>query len=83
LAEVRQQYGGPGVSDDDLLLRYFAGKDEVDAMRAAGTSRRYTGATNPVIGLIEELSKASRYNYIQVKKGALSLTLKRAAGRHG
>jgi len=78
---VRQQYGGPGVSDDDLLLRYFAGKDEVDAMRAAGTSRRHTGATNPVMRLIEELTKESRCNYIQVKKGALSLTLERAVAR--
>ena len=83
LAEVRRQYGGPGVSDDDLLLRYFAGKDEVDAMRAAGPSRRHNGAAYPLTGLIDELTKASRCNYIQVKKGALSLTLERGTGRHG
>jgi len=78
LAQVRQQYGGPGVSDDDLLLRYFAGKEEVDAMRAAASSGRRSGAAQPVMGLIDVLSKASGCTYIQVKKGALSLTLGRS-----
>lgn len=76
LEQVRQQYGGPGVSDDDLLLHYFAGKEEVDAMRAAPPSGRRNGAAQPVMKLIDEFAKASHCRYFQVKKGALSLTLK-------
>ncbi len=82
LPEVRQKYGGPGVSDDELLLRYFAGKDEVEAMRAAGPSKRHIGPGQPVTSLIEELTKSTNCNHIRIKKGALSLTLgKSAAGR--
>ena len=81
LKEVRVKYGGPGVSDDDLLLRYFAGKDEVDAMRAAQVSKRHVSVGYPVLGLIEKLTKATNCNYIQVQHGRLSLTLKRGHSR--
>jgi hypothetical protein len=81
LKEVRLKYGGPGVSDDDLLLRYFAGKDEVDAMRAAQMSKRHVSVGYPVLGLIEKLTKATNCNYIQVRNGGLSLTLKKGHSR--
>lgn len=80
LQEVRQKYGGPNVSDDDLLLRYFTGKDEVDAMRAAGPTRP-RGAAFPLTSLIEELNKSTSCNHIQLKKGGLSLTLGKGAAR--
>jgi oxaloacetate decarboxylase alpha subunit len=77
LKEVRRKYAGPGVSDDDLLLRYFAGEDEVAAMRAAGPFEAHAGARHPMMRLIEDLTKRSACNYIQVQKGAHSLTLQR------
>jgi oxaloacetate decarboxylase alpha subunit len=80
LAEVRRKYGGAGVSDDDLLLRYFAGKEQVDAMRAA-VPRRSDGAAYSVVDLIKELGKARRINHVHIQRGSLSLTLEnRAAG---
>ena len=80
LAEVRRKYGGASVSDDDLLLRYFAGKEEVDAMRAA-PPRRSDRAAYSVVDLVNELGKARRVNHIHIQRGSLSLTLeKRAAG---
>jgi len=33
--ELRKKWGGTGISDDEVLLRYFAGEQEVAAMRAA------------------------------------------------
>jgi oxaloacetate decarboxylase alpha subunit len=82
LKEVRLKYGGPGVSDDDLLLRYFAGKDEVDAMRAAQMSKRHVSVGYPVLGLIEKLTKATNCKYIQVRNGGLSLTLKKGSATY-
>ena len=77
LKEVRRKFGGPGVSDDDLLLRYFAGEDEVATMRAAGPSETTIGARLPLMRLVEKLIKRTACNYIQVQKGTKSLTLGR------
>ena len=77
LKEVRQKLGGTGVSDDDLLLRYFAGEDEVAAMRAARPTGATIGARLPLMRLVEELIKQDTCNYIRVQKGAQSLTLQR------
>ena len=75
LNEVRREYGGAGVSDDEMLLRYFAGEDQVAAMRAAGPSKQHGGTEHSLVRLIEELTKRTKFNYIQVQKGAMSLTL--------
>ena len=76
LKEVRKIYGGPGVSDDELLLRYLAGEDQVVAMRAAGPFKQFPSG-QPLASLIRDLSGKSRVGYIQVRKDAMSLTLRR------
>ena len=81
LKEMRNRYGGAGVSDDELLLRYLAGEDEVAAMRAAPPSVENVGAVRPVLSLIGELAKRTHCNFIQVRTGALSFTLRRGHGR--
>ena len=84
LNEVRREYGGPGVSDEEMLLRYFAGADQVAAMRAAGPSKKHGGTGHSLVSLIEELTKRTKFNYIQVQKGAVSLTLQgRRDGSYG
>ncbi|MBI5911571.1 MAG: biotin carboxyl carrier protein [Betaproteobacteria bacterium] len=84
LNEVRREYGGAGVSDDEMLLRYFAGEDQVAAMRAAGPSKKHDGTGHSLVSLIEELTKRTKFNYIQVQKGAMSLTLQgRRDGSYG
>ncbi|MCB1746486.1 MAG: carboxyltransferase [Gammaproteobacteria bacterium] len=40
LDEVRQQYGGTHLSDEELLLRYLAPAEDLAATRAAGPARR-------------------------------------------
>ncbi len=37
--ELRKEWGGPGISDDEVLLRYFVGAQEVAAMRATAPRR--------------------------------------------
>jgi len=77
LKELRQKFGGPGVSDEELLLRFFAGKEDVETMRAAGPARMYTSARNPLLTLIEELTKKTDRQMIHIQKGDLSLRLEK------
>jgi oxaloacetate decarboxylase alpha subunit len=76
--EVRRHFGGPGVSDDDLMLRYFAGTEEVAAMRAAPRSERGVGSRLPLLTLIKELAKQPRFSQIRIEKGDMVLHIARA-----
>ena len=75
---VRQQFGGPGVSDDDLMLRYFAGTEEVAAMRATPRSVHGVDGRLPLLTLISELAKKTRFSQIKVEKGDLVLHMARS-----
>lgn len=75
--EVRRRFGAPGVSDEELLLRVFAGEDYVKAMHAAAPPKEYLNARHPLIKLLQELSTRADHHYIHVEKPGLSLTLKR------
>lgn len=80
LKELREKLGGPGVSDDELLLRYLVGKDDVAAMRAAGPPREYLNARHPLVTLIGELTKLGDCRQIFIRKGGLSLQLEKREG---
>ncbi len=78
LADLRRKHGGAHISDDDLLLNFFAGEDQVAAMRAAGPNS--AGGRQPTLmRLIDELSKKKSFSYVNVQKGAMSLTLRGAS----
>jgi oxaloacetate decarboxylase alpha subunit len=77
LRELREKFGGLSVNDDDLLLRYFAGNEDVEALRAAGPASAYPSVTKPLLGLIAELTQKKHCNQIYVRKGDLSLRLER------
>ncbi len=77
LSELRQKFGGQGVSDEEVLLRYFAGKDEVDKMHAAGPARSYGAINHPLMNLVEELTKQTKRNSVYIHKGELSLRLEK------
>jgi oxaloacetate decarboxylase alpha subunit len=78
LAEVRRKFGGVSVSDEELLLRVYAGEDAVKAMNAAGAPREHLNGTQPLMRLIEELSKKRDCNRIFISRPGLSLAL----GKH-
>ena len=76
LKEIRDALGGPGVSDEEFLLRYIMkGEQEISAMRAAGAPRQYYSASAPLLTLLKELSKHSAVRYVSVRQGADSLTV--------
>ena len=76
IKELRKKYGGAGISDDELLLRYLAGEDQVAAMRAAGPFKTYQGAGQSLVSMIGDLTRRSNISYIQVQKDEMSLTLR-------
>jgi oxaloacetate decarboxylase alpha subunit len=45
LDEVRKKYGGPSLSDEELILRFYAGPEFVDALKSAAPRKEY-GCTN-------------------------------------
>lgn len=75
--EVRQKHGSPGISDEELLLRWILSKDEIAAMRGAGPPQEYLSATQPLVALIEELSKRSDCSQIHFQKGDLAINLEK------
>jgi oxaloacetate decarboxylase (Na+ extruding) subunit alpha len=75
LSDIRAQYAGPGVSDEEMLLRFEIGQDEIDLMRAAGPPRPYVSDDPPLMTLVRELAGQSDRKFIHVQKGDTSITL--------
>lgn len=81
LKEVRQKFGGPGVSDEELVLRIIAGEDAVKAMLAAGAPREYVSARQPLVKLIGELAKRKDCSQVYIQKGDIILRLEKKSNR--
>ncbi len=77
LKEVRSRFGGPSISDEELLLRVYAGEEAVKALSAAGAPREYLSANQPLVRLIAELSRKKDCSLISIRKPGLSLTLEK------
>ncbi|HEV8723186.1 MAG TPA: carboxylase [Candidatus Binatia bacterium] len=77
LKEFRAKLGGAGVSDDERLLRYFAGEDAVAAMKAAGPGRDYAQTSNPLMTLIAQITKRKDSAQVYIKRNGLTLRLER------
>lgn len=78
LKEIRQRYGGPGVSDDEMLLRIATDKESVEAMRAA-PPRSAGGEAS--IELIAGLAAYKTFSQIRIEKKGLVMTLGRNGAR--
>jgi oxaloacetate decarboxylase alpha subunit len=76
LDEVRKQYGGAHLSDEELLLRFYAGPEFVDALKNAPPRREYLDARKPLVRLIEELGK-KKLGHVYIRKGEFSLTIQK------
>jgi oxaloacetate decarboxylase alpha subunit len=68
LAEVRTQYGGLGVSDDELLLNFFTGADQVAEMRQVRRRRLDGQGTQGLRSLIEKLGKSRSVKYVHIRR---------------
>lgn len=81
LKELREKFGGPGVSDEELLLRVFTSEEEVRAMRAAGPARGHSAVPHPLVALISELSRRTACDGVYIRRGDFSLRLERRSSR--
>ena len=79
LQAVRNKFGGASVSDEELLLRVYAGEDAVNALATAGAPRAYLSAQQPLIRLIAELSRKKGCSRVFIRKSGFSLTLRKSA----
>jgi oxaloacetate decarboxylase (Na+ extruding) subunit alpha len=75
LQDLRRKYGGPDVTDEEVLLRFFSSEDDVDRMRAAGPARSYVTGGNPLLHLVAELTKQKDRNRVFIQKNGFSLQL--------
>jgi oxaloacetate decarboxylase alpha subunit len=75
--DLRRMLGGPGVSDDELLLRYFAGVDETNAMRA-NPQPNDLHASLPLGRLIENLGKRKNFGHLRIERGGMVIQVGRA-----
>jgi oxaloacetate decarboxylase alpha subunit len=78
LHEVRQKFGAT-VSDEELILRFFAGDDAVNALPNDGRPREYLDGTQSLVKLIEQLSKRKDSNQIYIKRPGFSVRMERRA----
>ncbi len=81
LPEVRQKFGGQGVSDEELVLRVIAGEAAVKAMLAAGAPKEYLSVTQPLVRLIGEISKRKDCSQVFIEKNGLTLRLEKKENR--
>ena len=82
LQEVRDKFGGSTVSDDQLLMYYVVGKDDVEALRCVGRPKEYISATKPLLMLLQQLTRR-KYNQIYIQKKDVKLTLAKSSAGAG
>jgi len=76
LHEVRQKYGMQ-LSDEDLILHYFAGEDFVKALPNNGKPNEYIDATQPLVKIIEQISKRKESNQVYIKQPGFSIRMEK------
>jgi oxaloacetate decarboxylase alpha subunit len=81
LADMRRELGGPGVSDEELVLRWLLNRDDIALMRAAGPAKEYVTQKHPLVRLMAELTRHADSDLIQVSKPGFALTLEKSAPR--
>ncbi len=79
LHEIRQKYGAQ-LSDEDLILHYFAGADYVNALPDHGKPREYLDATQPLVKIIEQLAKRKESNQVYIKQPGFSIRMEKRSG---
>lgn len=77
IQELRSKLGGPTLSDDELLMRYVVGNEDVESMRAAGAPKQYNDGRNPLLTLVRELTQRKDCSQIYVRQNGFSLALEK------
>jgi oxaloacetate decarboxylase alpha subunit len=78
LHEVRQKYG-VHLSDEELILHYFAGPDYVNALPNGGQPREYLDARRPLVKLLEQIAQQRDNNQIYIRRPGFTVRMERRA----
>ena len=78
LAETRAEFGGPGVSDEELLLRWLVSPEDVAIMRATPPHGDYNTDKHPLVSVVASLASRADCALIEVRKPGWSLMLNRS-----
>jgi hypothetical protein len=74
LHELRQKYG-VHLSDEDLILHYFAGEDYVKALPNGGKPSEYLDAGQPLVKIIEQISNRRGSNQVYIKQPGFTIRM--------
>jgi oxaloacetate decarboxylase (Na+ extruding) subunit alpha len=72
--EVRKQYGGPNLSDEELLLRFYAGPEFVDALKTAPPRKEYLDARKPLVKLVAGLATRRDRGHVYIRRENFTLS---------
>jgi oxaloacetate decarboxylase alpha subunit len=75
--EFRGRLGGAGLSDDELLLRYFSSERDVAAMKLAGPPKGSFSIKHPLVMLLESLIKQNNRRQIYIQTTNMRLRLEK------
>jgi len=75
--ELRKKMNAESVSDEEFLLRWNLNVDEIATMRAAGAPKEYLTARQPLVNLLDALSKRKDYRQIVIQKGEMVVSLQK------
>ncbi|MGH7818112.1 MAG: hypothetical protein ACREOR_12040, partial [Candidatus Binatia bacterium] len=81
LQDLRKRFGGQGISDEEVLSRFFTSKEDVERMHAAGPARTYAANGNPLLNLVAELAKTNERSSVFISKRDFSLRLEKRGVR--
>jgi hypothetical protein len=82
IGDLRRKLGGPSVPDDELLLRYFVGIEDVNIMRRAGRPKEYFSTLHPLATLIGELANRERFCQVHIQQPRLNIRLGKTSKKH-
>ena len=74
LEQVRQKLGAT-VSDEELLLRIYAGPEAVDALQSASAPKQQVDGRQTLLHLIEQLSKNKNCHHVYIRNNAVSISI--------
>jgi oxaloacetate decarboxylase alpha subunit len=78
--DFRAKFGGNAISDDEKILRYFAGQEYVATMKAAALAKDYTSTATSLIALIKSLAGRKHTKHIYIRRKNLLVRLERRSG---
>lgn len=78
LEEVRESY--PGLSDEELILRIYAG-DDVDKLEQRPRPNNRLLGTSPLVDLVSGLSEGHRFRQVVVRKGGDVVRVQRSSAK--